>query len=254
MDNSIFALLLLALLGSVAGLFGGIIFLINKNWAKILGIYAVPFAAGVLLSVSVLHLVPEASEMIGYNAFLYVLMAFLGSFIFEKYFASMHHHEEHSHGGTLHKSTIPLVILGDTIHNFIDGVAIAAAFLVNPYSGFVVAMSTFLHETPHEIGDFGVLISRGWTPRKTFFANFLSSLATIPGALMVYYFFPNGANDQIGVFLAISAGIFLYLGASDFLPEIDEHDTKRMTFIKVLLVVVGASLMYFISQIFPEIH
>ena len=250
MDNSVLNLFLLSLLGSVAGLVGGVVFLVKKSWAQTLSTYAVPFAAGVLLSVSMLHLIPEATEGLGEIGFLYVLIAFLGSFIFEKYFALMHHHEGHEGEGK--KSSIPLVLFGDTIHNLIDGVAIGAAFVVSPNLGLVVALSTFLHETPHEIGDFGVLISRGWTRKKAFLANFFSALTTIPGAFIVYYFVPGIDHESLGVVLAVAAGIFLYLGASDFLPEIGENDTKKRTFIKALLVVVGVFVMYGLSFILPE--
>lgn len=250
MQNSVFVLIILSLIGSVAGLLGGIIFLVKHNWSKTLSFYAIPFAAGVLLSVSVLHLIPEASEVMGEKAFIYVLLAFLGSFVFEKYFASLHHHEEHAE--TLQKSSIPLVLFGDTIHNFIDGVAIAAAYLTSPGLGLTLALSTFLHETPHEIGDFGVLVSRGWSRKKTFIANFLSALATIPGALVVFYLFPNANEGSVSWLLAIAAGIFLYLGASDFLPEVGEHDSKRDTFIKVVLVIIGVFLIHFLSKLLPE--
>jgi zinc and cadmium transporter len=250
MQSSVFILILLSLLGSVAGLVGGAIFLIKREWSKVLSFYAIPFAAGVLLSVSVLHLIPEASEQIGERAFMFTLIAFLAAFIFEKYFASLHHHEGHE--GTLQKTTIPLVIFGDTIHNFIDGVAIAAAYLTSPGLGLTLALSTFLHETPHEIGDFGVLVSRGWSRKKTFIANFFSALATIPGALVVFYLFPNAGEGSVAWLLAVAAGIFLYLGASDFLPEVGEHDNKRDTFIKVALVVIGVFSIYFLSQILPE--
>ena len=108
---------------------------------------------------------------------------------------------------------ISLVIFGDTIHNFIDGVAIAAAYLTDPSFGVVVALATFLHETPHEIGDFGILVSAGWSRGKTFMANLFSALATFPGAMFVY-FFAQGAHEKVGILLSVSAGIFLFLGAS----------------------------------------
>lgn len=248
--DSLLTLILLALLGSVAGLIGGVIFLIKKDWAKVLSIYAIPYAAGVLLAVSILHLIPEVVEHIGKDGYLYVLLAFLGAFIFEKYFASLHHHE--GHNDTMQKSTIPLVIFGDTIHNFIDGIAIGAAFLTGPSFGLIVALSTFLHETPHEIGDFGVLMARGWTRRKTFIANLFSSLITIPGALFVYFFARNGQSSIIPIMLSISAGIFLYLGASDFLPEIGEHESKARTIKKILLVIIGVFTIYAFSILLPN--
>lgn len=250
MQNSVLLLILLSLLGSIAGLIGGVIFLVKYKWSRILSFYAIPFAAGVLLAVSILHLIPEAAEGMGESAYLIVLAAFLGSFVFEKYFASLHHHEEHAE--TLQKSSIPLIIFGDTIHNFIDGVAIAAAYMTAPGLGLTVALSTFLHETPHEIGDFGVLVSRGWSKKKTFIANLLSASVTLPGALMVFYLFPNASEGSVSWLLAISAGTFLYLGASDFLPEVGEHDSKRDTLIKTVLVIVGVLVMYFTSGILPE--
>lgn len=223
-------------------------FLLKKEWARTLCKYAVPFAAGVLLSVSLLHLLPEAVHLIGEPAYFIVLIALLFSFFFEQYFAHLHHHEGHKH--VTIKASAPLVVFGDTIHNFIDGVAIASAYLVDPYFGLVVTLSTFLHETPHEIGDFGVLMSAGWSRGKTFMANLLSATATFPGALLVYFYLRN-AHDKIGILLAISAGIFLYLGASDFLPEVGEEEKGVSTWKKLSLLVIGILLMYFLSVISP---
>ncbi|MFC1710336.1 ZIP family metal transporter [Patescibacteria group bacterium] len=247
--NPLIDVLVLATIGSVAGLIGGVVFLVKKDWARVLCKYAISFAAGVLLSVSLLHLIPEAQHEIGYNAFVIVLVSFLFAFFFEEFFAHLHHHEEKKH--TLRKSAIPLVIFGDTIHNFIDGVAIAAAYLVNPPFGLVVAFATFLHETPHEIGDFGVLMKAGWPRKKTFIANFLSALATFPGAILTLYL-SSRIEGMTGVLLAVSAGIFLYLGASDFLPElVDESDHKKARK-QALLLSLGVLLMYLLTFLFPE--
>ncbi len=246
--NPLIAILLLSFVGSTAGLVGGVIFLLKKEWARTLCKYAVPFAAGVLLSVSLLHLLPEAVHLTGEKAYFIVLIALLSSFFFEQYFAHLHHHEDRKH--TLTKASAPLVVFGDTIHNFIDGVAIASAYLIDPYFGLVVALSTFLHETPHEIGDFGVLMSAGWSRSKTFIANLFSSTATFPGALLVFFFLRD-AHDKIGILLAISAGIFLYLGASDFLPEVGEEEKGVATWKKLSLLVIGVLLMYVLSIISP---
>ncbi len=220
----------------------------KKEWARTLCKYAVPFAAGVLLSVSLLHLLPEAVHLTGEKAYFIVLIALLSSFFFEQYFAHLHHHEGHKHVET--KASAPLVVFGDTIHNFIDGVAIASAYLIDPYFGLVVTLSTFLHETPHEIGDFGVLMSAGWSRSKTFIANLFSAMATFPGALLVFFFLRD-AHDKIGILLAISAGIFLYLGASDFLPEVGEEEKGVATWKKLSLLVIGVLLMYVLSIISP---
>ena len=242
------AILLLSFVGSVAGLVGGVIFLLKKEWARTLCKYAVPFAAGVLLAVSLLHLLPEAVHLVGEPAYMIVLIALLFSFFFEQYFARLHHHEGHEHATT--KVSAPLVVFGDTIHNFIDGVAIASAYLVDPYFGLVVTLSTFLHETPHEIGDFGVLMSAGWSRSKTFYANLISATATFPGALLVFFFLRD-AHDKIGVLLAFSAGIFLYLGASDFLPEVGAEEEGVASWKKFALLVIGVLIMYSLSLVSP---
>lgn len=247
--NPLIAILLLSFVGSIAGLIGGVIFLLKREWARTLCKYAVPFAAGVLLSVSLLHLLPEAVHLTGESAYFIVLIALLSSFFFEQYFAHLHHHEGHKHVET--KASAPLVVFGDTIHNFIDGVAIASAYLIEPYFGLVVTFSTFLHETPHEIGDFGVLMSAGWSRRKTFIANMFSATATFPGALLVFFYLRD-AHDKIGILLAVSAGIFLYLGASDFLPEVGEEEKGVSTWKKLLLLVIGVLTMYVLSLVSPS--
>ncbi len=249
MLNPLAAILILAFIGSIAGLIGGAVLLVKKNWAQTLCHYAVPFAAGVLLSVSLLHLLPEAVHQVGEKGYLYVLLALLLSFFFEEYFAHLHHHDHHKR--TELKASVPLVIFGDTIHNFIDGVAIAAAYLTDPYFGLVVTLATFLHETPHEIADFGILMAAGWSRGKAFAANFLSALATFPGALFVFFLLKD-AHEKVGILLAISAGVFLYLGATDFLPEVGEPEKGVSTWKKNALLVMGVLIMYILFLVSPE--
>ncbi len=242
-------IIVLAFFGSVAGLIGGVVFLIKRQWARKLTFFALPFAAGVLIAVSLLHLLPESTQEIGEKSFIITLLAILGSFAFEQMFATLHHHEDkHS---TLLKASVPLIIIGDTIHNFIDGVAIASAYLTHPSFGIIVMLATFLHETPHEIGDFGVMLNAGLKKKRVFLFNFLSALATFPGAFLVFLFFPNG-NNQVGILLAVSAGIFLYLGLSDFLPEIEDSEHKRDIWKKFVFVILGVSIMYLLKNLLPE--
>lgn len=242
-------ILLLAFIGSVAGLIGGVVLIVKDSWGRTLCKYAIPLAAGVLLSVSILHLIPEANHEMGRGAFLVVLLAFLGSFLFEQFFAHLHHHEDRKH--TMLKTAVPLIIFGDTIHNFIDGVAIAAAYMADPIFGVVVALATFLHETPHEIGDFGLLMNAGWSKRKTFLANLFSASFTFPGALFVF-FFVQEAHDKIGILLAIAAGIFLFLGASDFLPEVEEEERKHPSWKYLAPLFIGVILMYLLTFVVPK--
>lgn len=246
MNNDLLNILGLSFIGSIAGLIGGVLFLLNKKFARILSMFAIPFAAGILLGVSLLHLIPESVEELGHEGYLVTLIAFIFSFLLEEYLVHLHHHEEKEHTLENHASA-PLIIIGDSIHNFIDGVTIAASYLTNPSFGVVVTLATFLHETPHEIGDFGVLMSKGFTRAKTLKVNFFSALATFPGALFVY-FFAFGSHRLIGVLLAISAGIFLYLGASDFVPEIGEGKKGLLAWKKFLLFILGSLIMYLLTK------
>lgn len=239
--------LLLSLLGGVVALVGGTIFLFVKKWSVVLTRYSVPFAAGVLVTVALIGLLPEVVHEIGEKGFLIVLVTFFGAYLFEQFACSLHHHD-HEHKKDLSCSTsVPLVIVGDTIHNFIDGVAIAAAYLVNPGLGMVAAVSTLLHEIPHEIGDFGILLKAGWRKRKILVVNLASSLFTVVGALAVY--FMNFSEEMIGGLLAVAAGMFLYLGASDFLPHADEGVSKKRS---VLVLLLGALVMYGALSVVPH--
>lgn len=205
-------IVLLSLLGGVVALVGGLVFLFIKRWSDVLVKYSVPFAAGVLVTVALVGLLPEVVHEIGDRGFLVVLITFFGAYLFEQFACELHHHDHDHKGEAECASSVPLVIMGDTIHNFIDGVAIAAAYLVNPGLGLVAAVSTLLHEIPHEIGDFGILLKAGWKKRKILAINLMSSLFTVVGALMVYFMNPN--KEMIGVLLAVAAGMFLYLGVT----------------------------------------
>lgn len=242
-------LFLLALLGSIVALVGGITFLFKKSWSDFLERHSVPFAAGVLLTVSLLGLLPEAIHMLGELAFIVVLISFIGAFMFEHILFKVHHHHANRHSKS-YESAIPLVIFGDTIHNLIDGVAITSGFLVNPGLGLVTAISTFLHEVPHEISDFGILLKAGWKKKDILIVNVLSASMTIVGAFLVYYFL-RGAQE-VGFMLALSAGLFLYLGASDFLPEIEKEEKKPLSAITPLLL--GILVMYLTLNAVPHAH
>jgi zinc and cadmium transporter len=242
-------LLLLALLGSVIALAGGVVFLYQRDWAHFLERHSVPFAAGVLITVSLVGLLPEAVHMAGESAFLIVLITFFTAYLFEHVFFGIHHHDDHQHGRN-YQASIPLVLFGDTIHNFIDGVAIGAAFFAAPGLGLVTALSTFLHEVPHEIGDFGILLKAGWKKGKIVWVNVISASATIVGAFALLFFVHN--EGLIGGLLAISSGVFLYLGASDFLPHIEDGYRNKVR--AVVPMALGVLIMLISLMLVPHTH
>ena len=140
------AIMLLAFIGSIVALIGGVIFLYVRPWTKFLIKYSTPFAAGVLLTVALIGLLPEAYHLIGGSAFIIVLLSFLAAYLFESLFCDLHHHHDsHRHHKQARSGSAWLVVVGDTTHNFIDGVAIAAAYLTNPGLGIITTISTFLH-------------------------------------------------------------------------------------------------------------
>jgi len=249
MNSDLINIILLSLFGGVIGLSGGIVFLSFQKFSKLLAKYSIPFASGVLITVSFLGLIPESVHLVGETAFIVMLLSFLGSYFFEMFAFDLHHHD-HDDGGHHHShGSAPLVIIGDTIHNFVDGVAIAAAYLVNPGLGLITAVSSFLHEVPHEIGDFGILLKKGYSKKSIILINLFSALFTVLGALVIYYF---GADTPLpGYLLAIAAGMFIYLGASDFLPKAtDDVDKKKA----VGMLLLGAAIMYLSMSAVPHEH
>lgn len=235
-------LFLYTIIGGLLGLVGGFVFIYIKPWSRILARFSTPFAAGVLLTVTFLGLLPEAVHAGGETAYYTMLAAFLGAYLFEHLLFGIHHHEHHGHDE--HQGSVPLVIVGDTIHNFIDGVAIAASYLTSPGLGLVTAFSSFLHEVPHEIGDFGILLAAGWKKRQILLVNIFSALATILGAYLLTVL-PVG-EFWVGQALAVAAGIFLYLGASDFLPQVEmsgkRHVYDLLSLLLGVLVMAGTLL------------
>lgn len=232
---------LLVTIGSILGLAGGVFFILKPDSARFLSGASIPFAAGVLLTTAFLDVLPESIESSGVElALAVVLISLLLSFIIENFLLLHHHHEIPTT-----RSAVPLVIAGDTLHNFIDGVSIAAAFLVDPKIGVLVATATLLHEIPHEIGDFGIMLSSGWKAKQALFVNFISACASYFGAVVVLVF-SYSFQGNLGIVLAITSGMFLYLGASDFLPMVRG---KQNSLVQILWLVAGVVIMWFLSSI-----
>lgn len=240
-------LFLLTLFASVISLVGGVAFLYTKKLSILLDRYGVPFAAGTMIVTALLGLLPEATHALGTITGLAIFMiAFLSVYVLEKLFLQVHHHahSEDGHSTKNIRSSVPIVLVGDTIHNFIDGVALAVAYAINPSLALLTALSTFLHEVPHEIGDFSILRKAGFAKSKVLLINILSSLVTLLGVVLVTVLSPS--ESMIGSLLAVTAGIFFYLGVVDFLPHAfaSEHrDSKLSKYAGVAAVVAGAVIM-----------
>lgn len=242
-------ILIFSFLGSVVSLVGGVLLLFKESFAKKISHYLSSFAAGALLGTAFLDLLPESLEYVeelglGTNIFLWTLVGILTFFLLERFIHWFHHHHEEVDLKKERKSIIPLVILGDSVHNFIDGVVIAATFMVSIPLGIVTTLAVAAHEIPQEIGDFGILLHRGMKRSKVLFLNIVSALVAMVGAILTYLI-----GESIEVFLPIllslSAGFFIYIAASDLIPEIHNEDRRVVALIETLLLISGVLTIWF---------
>lgn len=235
-------IIIFSLLGGVFSLLGGIILLSKKSWADKLATYATPFAAGALLAAVFLDLLHEGVEK--EDPYTVLLSALIGMIIFffaERFLRWFHHH--HGEGEKHTDATVGLVIAGDTLHNALDGVAIAVSFLVSVPTGIITTIAVAAHEIPQEIGDFGLLLKKGLSKKAVLTVNALSALATLVFALITFWL-GSETSLPLGVLLGISAGFLLYIAASDVIPSIHDETPKNKLFdIRPLLLVLGAVIV-----------
>ena len=230
-------IILFTLLGSVFSLIGGIILVYKKKLVLKISHFLASFAAGTLLGAAFFDLLPEALNEGEIQTILFwVLAGILVFFLLERFIHWFHHHHEHLHKET--PPTIPLVIFGDSVHNFIDGVAIAATFLTSIPLGIVTTLAVATHEIPQEIGDLGILLHRGLAKKKVLFFNFASALTALLGAIATFLLGEALANI-LPTLLAITAGFFIYIAASDLIPEIHHENRKGFAFIESMLLLIG---------------
>lgn len=225
-----------SLIGGVFSLLGAVLFLRSKNAAEKLAKYATPFAAGALLAAVFLDLLKEGLEQTSVDTVMISALAGIVIFFFaERFLHWFHHHHQHENSDP----SKALIITGDTLHNALDGVAIAAAFLISVPTGIVTTIAVAAHEIPQEIGDFGLLLSKGMSRKKVLWVNALSALATTVAAVVT---FAAGSQDKlpVGVLFGLSAGFLLYIALSDVIPEIHENAShKRLLDWQPILFLLG---------------
>ncbi len=245
-----------ALVGSVVSLAGGVALISSKALRARAIRYGLPFGAGALLAAAFLGLLPEAVEGSDiHDAAFWALVGFLVFFVLERLLGWFHHHESHHHSnvhGAANATHQWLVIIGDTLHNAIDGVAIGAAFLVSPAAGIGTALAVAAHEVPQEIGDFGILLGKGMRPRKVVIVNVISALATVVTALATYALGDAGSLNPAPL-LAIAAGFFIYIAASDIIPDIHEKSRSEGNG-QAIMLLVGVLLLSAIIAATPHSH
>ncbi len=241
--NLLTYIILFTALGGVLSLIGGTLLLMNRKLVKISHLLS-SFAAGALLGAVFFELLPEgvhqAEESIGILMFfVYVLGGIIVFYLLERVLHWQHNHDSES----VKEPIIPMIIIGDTIHNFVDGIAIAAAFLVNIPLGIITALVVGAHEIPQEIGDFGVLLRKGLKRRKIILINFLSALVSLMGAILTFYIGTSFINLSV-IFIAISAGFFMYISLSNLIPEIHQENRRGFAVTETAALLGGLLITY----------
>ena len=253
-------ILLYTFLGSIGALVGGVLLLARDKVALKISHLLASFAAGVLLGTAFFDLLPEAlhaAEETGTDVFFWALAGIVLFFLLERFIHWFHHHEEHhDHPNHLHKeskTTIPLIIISDTIHNFLDGVVIAATFMVSIPLGIATTFAVMAHEIPQEIGDFGLLLHKGVAKIKIIWVNILSAAAAFVGALLTY-FLGESIATVMPIFLALTAGFFIYIATSDLIPEIHYEKRRGFAVIETLLLLAGIWIIWFTVSLLEHGH
>ncbi len=234
--NILIACFLISLCVWVAVLF---LFFKKETLSKIT-MFLVSLSAGALIGGAFLHLLPEASEkMEPEKLFFVVLLAFVAFFLIEKLFHWRHCHKENCEVHTFGYMNL----VGDTLHNFIDGLVIASVFMVDFKLGAIATLAIALHEIPQEIGDFGVLIHAGFNKTKALVLNYIVAATVIFGGIVGYFaaFYIEGA---IAYLLPIAAGGFIYIAASDLMPEIRKESNVKKSIISFGIFLSGIIIMF----------
>lgn len=227
---------------SIISLIGLVTLGMKKEFLKKTLQLLVAFAAGSLLGDTFLHLMPEAMEEIGsaLQLGILILTGIIIFFILEKII-----HWRHCHIPTSHGHPHPFAItnlIGDALHNFLDGFAIAAAYIVNVPLGIATTIAVALHEIPQEIGDFGILLYGGFSKHKALVINFLTALTAVLGAIAALLI-GSFAGSYTKSIIAITAGGFIYIASSDLIPELHKESISGKSTLQLLSILAGIGIM-----------
>jgi zinc and cadmium transporter len=233
---------------SLISLVGIVTFLIKGKPLQEIIFYFVGFSAGALIGGAFLHILPEALEKSS-SAFVFswVICGISLFFLMEKYFYWRHCHDEHCQ---VHSFTY-LNLIGDGMHNFFDGMIIAASFTVSIKVGLATTLAVIAHEIPHELGNFAVLVYGGFSKFKALFFNFLTVLTAFLGAL-AGYFLAERTGHFSDFILPITAGGFIYIASSDLIPEIHKESNQKRSTMAFVAFILGIIFMALAKKFLNE--
>ena len=232
--------LLSILIVSLISLIGILTLGIKENKLKKILTYMIAFSAGTLLGDAFIHLIPEVVENQGFTLLIssYILIGMGFSFSIEKII-----HWRHCHHPTNENHIHPLTtmnLIGDGVHNFIDGIIIAASYLISIPVGIATTIAVALHEIPQEISEYGVLIYGGYTKKKALLANFLIALTAFAGAILTLTL---STNDLLIFLIPFAAGNFIYIATADLIPELHKIPQIKESIIQLILFTLGILIM-----------
>jgi zinc and cadmium transporter len=247
--------LIFSTLGSVGALMGAGALLAFPKLHDRLKTPLLAYAVGTLLAATFIGLIPEAVEQHSAEPiFMVILAGLFGFFFLEKILRLPHIHghagEDEAHASE-HHALQPagiLILTGDAFHNFVDGVVIATAFSVSIPLGIVTSLAVIAHEVPQELGDFVILLESGWSKRKAYSMNFLSSLATLPGALISYVALAF-ITTYVPFLLAIAAASFLYISMVDIAPILHHESGLKKSTLQLTGILLGAGTIFMLHAL-----
>lgn len=239
----LFYILFFTFIASIASLFLVAFLLLHEKWIRKVAFYLVSFGAGALLATGFTDTLPEAVAL-SKNSFLLTTLFIALFFLIERIFMHFHHHEDEAEKKL--RLPISFLLFGDALHNFIDGISIATTFLVSFPLGIITTTAVFIHEIPHELGDFGILLHSGYSRKKVLGFNVLTGVTAFIGAILGFYF-GEKIHGSLPVLLSLTSANFIYLSLADLLPEIHEQ-VKKDAIKHVALFFAGVLLMLGLTQ------
>ena len=245
--STLFWIIAGGLLMSAIALVGSVTLFLNEATLKKLLLPLVALAAGSLLGGALLHMIPAAVEKSGnhLSVYLWTLLGFTLFLALEQFLHWHHCHRTPSE----HQPLTYLILIADGVHNFIGGLAVAGAFLIDVRVGISTWLAAAAHEVPQELGDFGILIHGGWKKGPALLYNFLSALTFLVGGIVAY-----GASFTFDVtfLLPFAAGNFIYIAAADLIPEIKHEENAGLNLVHFLSFLIGLGLLWLVRFVFED--
>ena len=242
--NNLTSIIVFGLLMSVVSLSSGIVMFFRKQTQTKLLLPLVAFSAGSLIGGAFFMMIPAGLHNFENVKifFLYLVAGFSMFFILEQF---LHYHHCKKAESDCRKPMSYLILIGDGLHNMIGGLSIAGLFLIDFRVGFLAWLGAVFHEIPQELGDFAALVHSGWEKKKALLYNFLSSLTFIIGGLITYFL---SSKIDVSFLIPFAAGNFIYIGATDLIPEVNKQTSIKSNIIHFLFFAIGIMLMFVLSQ------